>query len=115
MGMPSFEFAHVGLNHDSEMNAEEASELFKTLFGLSIKEGNSSFFAGPNIELTKSIFPGEHGHIGILTPDIPSALTWLAAKGVAALPETEKMRDGEVIAVYLNLTVSGFAIHLLKG
>ena len=57
---------------------------------------------------------GEHGHIAIATNDIHRAITYLKMKGISILLETAKESDGKLKAIYLDLKVSGFAIHLLQ-
>ena len=109
-----FQFAHVGINQDSPPQATAAADTFGRLFSFAPKEGASSVFSGASIEITKSPFPGLHGHIAVSTLSIPRAITHLARKGFAVRPETAKEKDGRVIAVYLAQEVAGFAIHLLQ-
>ncbi|RKX69009.1 MAG: hypothetical protein DRP60_17115, partial [Spirochaetes bacterium] len=106
MNTPDFVFAHLGINHDSSSEASGVAEIFQRLFGFSKREGNSSIFSGSNLELTKSSFPGEKGHIGIGTSDIDTSVGWLAHQGINIIAGSEKYKDDRLVAVYLDLTVS---------
>jgi len=110
-----FSFAHMGVNGAAESEARERSRAFAELFGLAAKEGAASIFAGDSIELTKSPFPGERGHIGIRCNDVERAVALLASRGIAARAETAKLDKGRIKAVYLDLEIGGFAIHLLRA
>jgi 2-dehydro-3-deoxyphosphogluconate aldolase / (4S)-4-hydroxy-2-oxoglutarate aldolase len=109
-----FELAHVGINEASADKALAGAETFARLFSFAVKDGNSSTFAGSFVELMKSPFLGAHGHLALSTLSIPRAVAWLARKGVKTKPETAKEKDGKITAVYLDLEVGGFAIHLLQ-
>jgi 2-dehydro-3-deoxyphosphogluconate aldolase/(4S)-4-hydroxy-2-oxoglutarate aldolase len=112
--MLGFEFAHLGINEESEDKALNSAKLLSRLFYLPVKEGTSSIFAGPGFEVIKNKFLGEHGHIAIATNDIHRAIAYLKKKGISVLPETAKEKDGKLKAVYIAQEVSGFAIHLLQ-
>jgi 2-dehydro-3-deoxyphosphogluconate aldolase/(4S)-4-hydroxy-2-oxoglutarate aldolase len=109
-----FAFAHLGINEEDEAKALHAANQLSRLFYFPIKEGTSSIFAGPGIEVIKNKYLGKHGHIAITTNDIHRAITYLKMKGISILPETKKEKDGKLKAVYLDQEVSGFALHLLQ-
>ena len=109
-----FEFAHLGINKESKNKALNSVNLLSRLFYLSVKEGTSSFFAGPEFEVIKNKFLGERGHIAIATNDIHRAIAYLKMKGISVLYETTKEKDGKLKAIYIDQEVSGFAIHLLQ-
>ena len=48
--MLGFELAHIGINCDSETEAEKTADAFDGLFGFTKKVGNSSVFAGTAVE-----------------------------------------------------------------
>ena len=52
--MLGFELAHIGINCDSEAEAEKTADAFDGLFGFTKKVGNSSVFAGKAVEAMKS-------------------------------------------------------------
>ena len=112
--MVEFTFAHVGVNTANEEEARQAAELLNLLFGLPVKEGGSSIFAGDGIEVYKTPYLGAHGHIAIATPDVSAAVAELEGKGFTFDHSTAKHKpDGTLNAIYLNKEVCGFAIHLV--
>ena len=67
--MAEYTLAHVGINCENSEEALKNAALFEALFGLKVKEGNTSVFAGTAVELNKAPGRGKHGHIGIGTVD----------------------------------------------
>jgi len=112
--MLGFEFAHMGINEESEDKALNSANLLSYLFNFPLKKGNSSIFAGSTFEIIKSKYLGKHGHIAIATKDIHRAIAYLEKKDISVLPETAKEKDGKLKAIYIAQEVSGFAIHLLQ-
>ena len=112
--MLGFDFAHLGINTTSELEALEIVKRFSEIFGFAVKNGNSSVFAGNTLEVTKSKFPGEHGHIAIFTNFMERAIYYLEMRGVGIKEETKKEKNGKLIAVYLDIELGGFALHLLQ-
>lgn len=112
--MLGFEFAHLGINEESEDKALNSAKLLSNLFYFPTKERASSFFASPGFEIIKNQYLGRHGHIAIATNSIYRAIAYLERKNIFILPETAKEKEGKLIAVYLDQEVSGFAIHLLQ-
>ncbi len=109
-----FELAHLGVNEADAGRAMQSAETMARLFFMAVKDGNSSTFAGAGFEFMKKPYLGSHGHIAISTVSIPRAAAWLKRKGICTKPETAKEKDGKVTAVYLDLDVAGFAVHLLQ-
>lgn len=109
-----YEFAHLGINCPDHNSAMEVSKQFASAFGFGIKEGNSSNFASSGIEVMKSMYLGENGHIAIRTSNIVRALADLAKKGFTADMDTAKYKGNTIIAVYLKMNIGGFAVHLLQ-
>ena len=113
--MLGFELAHVGINAE---NGEEASKIangFDALFNTSVKEGNSSIFAGSGVEVMKAPYLGAKGHIGYKTNYIDRAVAYLKAKGFKFNEESAKYdAKGKLKAIYLEEEVGGFAIHLVQ-
>ncbi len=109
-----FEFAHLGINEESEEKAlGAANELFE-VFHFPVKPGKSSVFAGTGFEVTKKPMLGDKGHIAIATNNIQRAIAHLNRKSVSIMPETAKEKEGRLHSVYVEKMVSGFAIHLLQ-
>jgi 2-dehydro-3-deoxyphosphogluconate aldolase/(4S)-4-hydroxy-2-oxoglutarate aldolase len=109
-----FELAHLGINGSGGNEAMAGAETMARLFSFPVKDGSSSTFAGAGFEFMKSPFLGSRGHIAISTLSIARATSWLSRRGVSVRKETAKEKDGRMIAVYLDIEVSGFAIHLLQ-
>lgn len=109
-----FEMAHVGINVDTADESLQVCKQFESAFGFATKEGNSSNFASPGIEVMKSKFLGEMGHIAIKTNNISRAVHYLAKRGFEVDMETAKYKGDSIVAVYLNDEFGGFAIHLLQ-
>ena len=113
--MAEYKVVHVGINAANAEEALQAAKMFETLFGLPVKEGSSSVYAGTAVEVMKTPYQGKNGHIGIGTPDVAAAKAELESKGVSFLPETAKYKpDGTLNAIYLKDQICGFAVHLVK-
>ncbi len=109
-----FQFAHLGINSPNADEAMTSAGTMAKLFAFAVKDGNSSTFAGTGFEFTKSPYLGTHGHIAISTSGIDRAIAYLGRRGIGTKPETAKEKDGRMTAVYLDIEVGGFAIHLLQ-
>lgn len=112
--MHGFELAHIGVNCADETEAMKDAAIIGRLFGMQTKEGASSTFAGKGFEFMKRPYLGEKGHIALACNDVARAAAFLKWKGIASLPETEKKKDGRIVALYLNLHIGGFIVHLLQ-
>ena len=113
--MLGFAIKHVGINTENEVEAEAVAKKYSALFNLEYKPGNSSIFAGKDIECLKKPFLGKNGHICIGTNDVERAIYSLANKGVEFREETraldEKCRTKNI---YIKDEIGGFAIHIMK-
>lgn len=115
MASLGFELRHLGVNEPDESTALRDAQKMETLFGFALKKGNSSHFAGIGFEFMKTRYLGQNGHIAISTLNVDRAAAYFAGKGIATLPETAKHdASGTSTAVYLNLEIGGFALHLVK-
>lgn len=112
--LQNFTLAHVGINLEDANEAKNIASKF-SLFGLDIKEGNSSIFMNKEIELMKKQYLGKNGHLAFRCNDIERALFYLKDKGFTP-NEGTIARDGKgkIKICYLNEEVGGFAIHLVK-
>jgi 2-dehydro-3-deoxyphosphogluconate aldolase/(4S)-4-hydroxy-2-oxoglutarate aldolase len=111
-----FAVAHIGVNEKSETEALNAAKMFETLFGFTPKSGPGgiSVFAGDNIEISNSPFPGAHGHIGIgVAGGIERAVYHLEGRGFT-FDHKNARRDakGALRVIYFTREIAGFAIHL---
>jgi 2-dehydro-3-deoxyphosphogluconate aldolase/(4S)-4-hydroxy-2-oxoglutarate aldolase len=109
-----FEFAHLGINEESEEKALGAANILSGLFSFPVKARTSSVFAGTGFEVTKRPFLGKKGHIAIATNNIDRAIAYLKRKSVSILSETAKEKEGKLQSIYVEKEVSGFAIHLMQ-
>ncbi|MEG0014640.1 MAG: bifunctional 4-hydroxy-2-oxoglutarate aldolase/2-dehydro-3-deoxy-phosphogluconate aldolase [Cellulosilyticaceae bacterium] len=113
--MLGFELAHIGINAESNEAATEVANKFNNLFGKGIKEGNSSFFVGKEVEVMKAPYLGANGHIAYRTNYINRAISYLEAQGVEFDAETAKYdAKGKLVAIYMKEAIGGFAVHLLQ-
>lgn len=109
-----FEVVHVGINAaDDDSSMKVAAEL-DTAFGFAVKPGNSSNFAGSGIEVMKTNYLGEKGHIAVRTNNIERAIYHLNCRGYEIDEATAKYKNNKMNAVYLKNEFGGFAVHLLQ-
>ena len=111
--MCEYYIAHVGINCENEEEALKGARMFEALFGLTVKNGNSSVFAGTAVELNKKPGRGKNGHIAIGTRDIVRAKFHMELRGFE-FDEPMYNDKGKMSAVYLKNDIAGFAIHLLQ-
>ena len=113
--MLRFQIAHVGINAENEGEAKQIAEGIANIFGFPVKDGASSLFAGTAVEVMKSPFHGKNGHIAIGTPHVARAAAYLKRQGFK-LREDEAKYDakGAMAAIYLELEIGGFALHLVR-
>lgn len=113
--MLSFSIKHVGINTNDENEAKSVASTYSRLFNLEYKEGNSSIFAGKDIECLKKPYLGKNGHICIGTNNVDRAIYNLTNKGVSFLEETRSLDEkGNTKNIYLKDEIGGFAIHIMK-
>lgn len=109
-----FEVAHVGINCEDAAASMNVCLDFNSAFDFDVKQGNSSNFCASGIEVMKSNYLGEKGHIAVKTNSVQAAIAELEKKGFAIDMETAKYKNNRMTAVYLKNEVGGFAIHLLQ-
>lgn len=109
-----FEVAHLGINCPDADASMSVCDAFTDAFGFATKPGNSSNFSTSSIEVMKSNYLGESGHIAIRTNKITMAVDELTKKGYSVDMDTAKYKNGKLIAVYLKKEFGGFALHLVQ-
>ena len=109
-----YELAHIGINAPDSGASEAVCAEFAAAFGLPVKYGASSNFAGAGVEVMKSPYLGANGHIAIRTNNAVRAAADLEAKGFKLNPDSAKYKGGRLTAVYLKNEIGGFAVHLLQ-
>lgn len=113
--MLGFELVHVGINCANPEEAESVADKFDAAFGFGKKVGNSSVFASTYIEMMKTPFRGDNGHIAIATNSVKRAVYQLKARGFEADESSFKFdASGELTVAYLKDQFGGFAVHLVK-
>lgn len=112
--MLGFELAHIGINCDSETEAEKTADAFDGLFGFTKKVGNSSVFAGTAVEAMKSQGLGSKGHIAFATNSVVRAKNYLEMMGYKFNKESAKFKGDKMTAIYLADEIGGFAVHLVQ-
>lgn len=109
-----YELAHVGINTDDRASALEISSEWEKTFGFTAAEGNSSCFAGTEIEVMNRRYLGENGHIGIATRSMERAIDDMEKRGFSLDMSTAKYSGERMKAVYLKNEIGGFAVHLMQ-
>ena len=114
--MLGLELRHIGINAESEDQAVKIAERFALLFGSEVKCGNSSVFAGKEIEVMKKPYLGMNGHIAVATNSVERTMRYFEEHlGFTFDEDAAKYDDKKNIkAIYLNEEVGGFAIHLIQ-
>lgn len=112
-----FEMVHIGINcSENNDDAAETARWLSQMFGFKLKEGGSSIFASSSIEIMKTKGLGRHGHLAIGTNNIDRAMAYLSSKGVAFdVSNAKRDEAGNMLAVYLENEMAGFAVHLVKN
>jgi len=111
--MLGFELKHVGVNCPDAVKALAVANAFAALFGWSVKDGNSSAFAGTQVEAMKGQGLGKNGHIAVGCNSVVRAQAYLEGQGFEFLPDSAKVKDGKLVAIYLKEEIGGFAVHLV--
>ena len=114
IALHGFAFAHLGINGQDEADCRATAAGFEQLFHLGLKEGSSSIFASKRIEITREPRQGARGHIAIRCNQVDRAVAHFAGLGIGTLAGTAAGAPGALKAVYLDLQLGGFAVHLLR-
>ena len=115
LNLLGFEMVHIGINMENEGAALKAANRFSALFGFPAKDGSSSIFAGPGLEIMKSPYLGKNGHIAIATNSIHRAKAFFEHQGMEFNPDGIKTdAKGNMVAAYFKEEIGGFAVHLVQ-
>ncbi len=107
--------AHVGINSGSAEEAARLAGLTGGMLNVASRETSAAFFAGTQVEFRKAASPGTHGHLAIGTHFIERAIAHFERMGFKILPETMLEKNGKAHAVYLDVDIAGFAVHLIQA
>ena len=113
--MIEYTFAHMGINCANAEEARKGAALLEALFGLTVREGNSSVFAGKDVELMKSPYLGKNGHIAIGCNNVDRAIYHLSQRGVKFDLDSKNVKNGKTVACYMADEIAGFAFHLVQA
>lgn len=113
--MLDFRLAHVGINQDSEDEAQLNAQKFSSFFQTEENDGSSSIFVNGMIEVLKTRYKGKHGHIAIETSNIQRAMYHLEKRGFSFDESSAKYgKDHSLKAIYIHEDIAGFAVHLVQ-
>lgn len=114
--MLGLEIGHIGINAESDPEAESIAKSFSLLFGNAERVTSKSIFAGDAIEVMKpSCGRGKNGHIAILTNSVDRACYHLGKHGFSFDTESAKYADdGSLKFIYLKDEIGGFGVHLIE-
>ncbi len=112
--MLGLELRHVGINSGDADTAMKDAETICKLLGWTVKDGNSSTFAGTGFEMMKKPGRGKNGHIAIACNNIKRAKWHLEQRGFAFDDSSAVVKEGKLIAIYLKDEIGGFAFHLVQ-
>ncbi len=112
----TFEFAHVGINAQTEEEGARMKDFFTDVMGYeNYREIPASYFTSDNkMELMKKMGKGTMGHLGFFVNDIPQAIEYLESKGYPVDYSTARYdEDGKTIRlIFLKEEINGFRIHI---
>ena len=112
--MLGFELRHVGVNCENEDESMAVCRKLSALLNWPIKEGNSSNFVGTGFEMMKKMGRGRNGHIAIGTNSVKRAKWHLEQRGFKFIEDSAVVKNGKLIAIYLEDEIGGFAFHLVQ-
>ncbi len=113
--MLGFELRHIGVNCENEAAADAVASRYDELFGFTKNAGNSSVFAGIEIEAMKQTGRGAKGHIAIGTNSVARAKNYLeSVKKVKFAEDSAVEKNGKLTAIYMDEEIGGFAVHLVQ-
>ena len=108
-----FELAHIGINSADADAAMGVAEAFQEAFDFTVKPGNSSNFAGTGVEVMKTKYLGENGHIAVRTNSMAVAIGELEKRGFEVDMSTAKYKGDRLIVDPLP-PAAGEGGHLIR-
>lgn len=108
-------FDHIGINCKDSILAHHYANEMTSIFNMQSRQGHGYIFMDNTIELRETIFHGEKGHIALSVECIELAIEDLKKRDVNIVKSTLVKNDkNEIVSVYLDKELNGFAIHLVK-
>lgn len=109
-----FRIKHLGINMENNAEASDLAMRFNRLFNFNVEGKSKSYFAGDGLEIMKTQYFGEKGHIGIVSSDVDRAFHYLKRKGIMFIESSiVYTKNGRVKMAYLEGEYGGFAVHLM--
>jgi 2-dehydro-3-deoxyphosphogluconate aldolase/(4S)-4-hydroxy-2-oxoglutarate aldolase len=113
--MYGFSLTHIGVNCESEQEAQKWAGLMGSMFGFDCDESAGGIAAGSCFEFMKKPYLGERGHIAIGTNFLDRAMFRFETMGFKFDRSQDKFSDrGDLKAAYFADEFFGFAIHLIQ-
>lgn len=113
--MLDFKLLHVGVNCQSEADADGAAAQLRDIFSFETDKRAISSFAGTGFEFMNSVGRGTMGHVAVKTSSVERAVYHLTHRGVRFDESTARFgKDGKLEFIYLADEIAGFAYHLTK-
>jgi 2-dehydro-3-deoxyphosphogluconate aldolase/(4S)-4-hydroxy-2-oxoglutarate aldolase len=112
--MLGLELRHVGMNTPGVDTAKAAADQIVKMLNLPTRDTPGSIFVGTSFEVLKRNYLGTYGHIAIATNFCDRAVNYFERLGLKFKEETRDVRDGKIHAIYFDLEIAGFAVHLLQ-
>jgi 2-dehydro-3-deoxyphosphogluconate aldolase/(4S)-4-hydroxy-2-oxoglutarate aldolase len=112
--MLDFKLVHIGVNCESEAEADSAAATMKQIFSFPTDKRDISSFAGTGFEFMNFNGRGTMGHVAIKTSNVERAVYHLTRRGVKFDESTARYdKNGKLTFIYLSDEIGGFAYHLV--
>ena len=113
--MLGYDLAHLVINCENTEQAERDSSKIESLFGLKKSDAGTSIANADILHFMKSKSYGKNGQIAICTNFIERAVFYLKEAKKEFIEESARFdEEGNLISIYLDNIVGGFAIKLVR-
>ena len=113
--MLDFKLVHIGMNCQSEADADGAAAQLRDIFSFETDKRAISSFAGTGFEFMNSVGRGTMGHVAVKTSSVERAVYHLTRRGVRFDETTARYgKSGKLEFIYLADEIAGFAYHLVQ-
>ena len=116
MAMLGLKFCHLGMNNESQEEADKGAAMLSKLFGLPLETTSKGYFAGKEFEVLNAPIRGKYGHIAISTNFVDRAIAYFKRMGIE-FDESTATYDakGKPKFIYFKDEICGFAFHLVSA
>jgi 2-dehydro-3-deoxyphosphogluconate aldolase/(4S)-4-hydroxy-2-oxoglutarate aldolase len=113
--MLNFEFSHVVVNCENSEQAEQYSGKIESLFGMRKKDEGISVANAGALHFMKNKSYGRNGQIAVSTNFMDRAVFYLKKAKQDLIEESARYgKNGELVSIYLDTMIGGFAFKLVK-